>query len=93
MRARPDGLAAGGLGPPERDLWMVVSETGKESRRYADLTGRTVDPARLALYRLRWALDDISAFVSQLRSEHRHTADTEHACLALKETAQRASNC
>jgi spectinomycin phosphotransferase len=82
-----------GLGPPERDLWMVVSETGEESRRYADLTGRTVDPARLALYRLRWALDDISAFVSQLRSEHRHTADTEHAWLALKETVQRASNC
>ena len=31
-------------------------------------------------------LDDISAFVNQLRTEHRRTADTEHAWLALKET-------
>ena len=77
-----------GLGPPERDLWMVASETGEESRRYADLTGRAVDPARLAMYRLRWALDDISIYVNQLRTEHRHTADTEHAWMALKETVQ-----
>ena len=34
---------------PRRDLWMVVSETGEESRRYADVAGREVDPARLAL--------------------------------------------
>jgi hypothetical protein len=39
--------------------------------------------------RLRWALDDISAFVSQLRAEHRRAADTEHARLALKETVER----
>jgi spectinomycin phosphotransferase len=83
-----------GLGPPERDLWMVVSATGEESRRYADLTGRPVDPAVLAWYRLRWALDDISAFVNQLRTEHRRTADTEHAWLALEETvAGLESNC
>jgi spectinomycin phosphotransferase len=75
-----------GLAPPERDLWLVVSETGEEARRYADLTGRAVDPARLALYRLRWALDDIGAFVNRLRTEHRHTADTEHAWLALEQT-------
>jgi spectinomycin phosphotransferase len=75
-----------GLAPPERDLWLVVTETGEEARQYTDLTGRAVDPARLALYRLRWALDDICAFVSRLRTEHRHTADTEHAWLALAET-------
>jgi spectinomycin phosphotransferase len=75
-----------GLAPPERDLWMVVSETGEEVRRYMDTTGRAVDPAALALYRLRWALDDMSSFVERLRSEHRHTADTEHAWLSLKET-------
>ena len=80
-----------GLAPPERDLWMVVSETGEESRRYADLTSRAVDPARLAMYRLRWALDDISMFVHQLRTEHRHTADTEHAWLALEETVTHAT--
>ena len=79
-----------GLGPPERDLWMVVSQTG-ESRRYADLTGREVDQARLELYRLRWALDDICAFVSRLRTEHDHRADPEHAWMALKQTVAQAA--
>ena len=36
-------------------------------------------------------LDDISAFVNQLRTEHRRTADTEHAWLALKETVEGAA--
>ena len=57
-----------GLAPPERDLWMVASETGDELRRYTELTGRPVDPTALGLYRLRWALDDISCFVRDLRA-------------------------
>ena len=80
-----------GLAPPERDLWWVIGETGEGRRRYAELTGRAVDPALLMFYRLRWALDDISSFVNRLRGEHRHTADTEHAWLALKETVVRAT--
>jgi spectinomycin phosphotransferase len=75
-----------GLGPPERDLWMVVGESGAEARRYASLTGRTVDLGLLEWYRLRWALDDIAAFVHQLRSAHGRTADAEHAWVALKQT-------
>ena len=75
-----------GLGPPERDLWMVTGETGEEARRYAGLTGRAVDPGLLEWYRLRWALDDISAFVHQLRSPHGCTADAEQAWKALEQT-------
>src|SRR6185437_11811130 len=45
-----------GLAPPERDLWMVATETGAELRRYTELTGRPVDMAAIELYRLRWAL-------------------------------------
>jgi spectinomycin phosphotransferase len=75
-----------GLGPPERDLWMVARQSGEEARRYAGLTGRSVDPGLLEWYRLRWALDDISAFVHQLRSAHGRTADAEHAWVALKQT-------
>jgi spectinomycin phosphotransferase len=90
-----------GLGPPERDLWMVTGETSEEVRRYASLTGRAVDHGLLEWYRLRWALDDISAFVHQLRSPHGRTADTEQAWQALQQTvaglgghaAARASNC
>jgi spectinomycin phosphotransferase len=76
-----------GLGPPEH-LWWVIGQADAASRRYADLTGRAVEPTGLAWYRLRWTLDDISAFVNQLRTGHRRTADTEYAWLALKETVE-----
>ena len=68
-----------GLAPPERDLWMVATETGAELRRYTELTGRPVDLAAIELYRLRWALDDLSCFVRDLRAPHRRTPGTEHA--------------
>ena len=75
-----------GLAPPERDLWMVASATGDELRRYTELTGRLVDTTALELYRLRWALDDISCFVRDLRAPHRRTADAEHAWQSLELT-------
>ena len=73
-----------GLAPPERDLWMLASETGDELRRYTELTGRPVDPAGLELYRLRWALDDLSCFLRDLRAPHRRTPGTEHAWRSLQ---------
>ncbi len=75
-----------GLAPPERDLWMVATETGAELRRYTELTGRPVDMAAIELYRLRWALDELSCFVRDLRAPHRRTPGTEHAWLALQLT-------
>jgi len=76
-----------GLAPPERDLWWVISDsTGWEARRYARATGWSVDPAALALYRLRWALDDLSIFAGQLRSGHDRSADAEHALRAIEIT-------
>jgi spectinomycin phosphotransferase len=75
-----------GLAPPERDLWMIVTDTGDETRRYAEATGRAVDQAGLAFYRIRWALDDVAAFVHQLRTSHDRTADTEHFWQSLNDT-------
>ena len=75
-----------GLGPPERDLWMVVSDTGDEALRYTNATGRAVDPVVLAFYRLRWGLDDLSCFAAELRADHTRTPHTEHAWRALKTT-------
>jgi len=74
------------LAPPERDLWMVATETGDELRRYTELTGRPVDATALELYRLRWALDDVSCFVRDLRAPHRRTPGSEHAWQALEIT-------
>jgi len=62
---------------------MVATETGDELRRYTELTGRPVEAAALERYRLRWALDDISCFVRDLRAPHRCTPGTEHARQAL----------
>jgi len=72
-----------GLAPPERDLWMVATDSGEELRRYSRATGREVDPDALALYRIRWTLDDISAAVKLLRAAHQRTATTERAWLSL----------
>ena len=75
-----------GTAPPERDLWMVVTDTGDEAHRYTEATGRAVDSVALAFYRLRWALFDISAFTHRLRNRHGRTADAEHAWQGLKDT-------
>ena len=73
-----------GLAPPERDLWMVATETGDELCRYTELTGRLVDSAAIELYRLRWDLDDLSCFVRDLRAPHRRTPGAEHAWQTLQ---------
>ena len=73
-----------GLAPPERDLWMVATETGDELCRYTELTGRPVDSAAIELYRLRWDLDDLSCFVRDLRAPHRRTPGAEHAWQTLQ---------
>ncbi len=75
-----------GLAPPERDLWLMATETGDELCRYTELTGRPVDTTALELYRLRWALDDMSCFVRYLRAPHCRTPGAEHAWQALEIT-------
>jgi spectinomycin phosphotransferase len=74
------------LAPPERDLWSVATGSGEEVRRYTELTGRRADPAMLEFYRLRWALDDLSCFLRDLRAPHHRTPGTEHAWEALEVT-------
>jgi spectinomycin phosphotransferase len=81
-----------GLAPPERDLWMIVSDSGREARRYTQATGRSVDPAALELYRIRWALDDISAFVQMFRTRHRRSADAEHMWQGMNSTLARTTS-
>ena len=76
-----------GLAPPERDLWLVTSDPA-ELALYTDATERSIDTAAIALYRLRWALDDIAIYTSLFRSAHAHTADTEKAWRSLADYAQ-----
>lgn len=72
-----------GLAPPERDLWHVASDAD-DLALYTAATGRTVDARTIALYRLRWDLDDISCFTRDLRSAHGRTADAEWALRGLR---------
>lgn len=63
------------LAAPERDI-ALVADGPADVDRYQEAAGRTVDPALVTLYRLRWYLDDVSSAVSMFRSPHRDTADT-----------------
>ena len=71
--------------PPERDLWWVISGD-HHAARYTQRTGRAVSQDALALYRLRWGLDDIAEFLSEIRSPHQETADTLVSWTVLQET-------
>jgi len=65
------------IAPPERDLWLLATDDSDSVLAdYAKATGRAVDPAGLALYRLWWELADIAVYVDDLRQPHRVTEDT-----------------
>jgi spectinomycin phosphotransferase len=67
------------LAPPERDLWLVATDSGEEVARYQAETGRKVSDTALSLYRQAWDLADIAAYIDEFRSPHARTADTEDA--------------
>ena len=71
-----------GMAIPERDLWWIRGDENA-LRTYAAAAGREPSAAALALYRLRWHLDDVSSFASSLRSPHDRTDDAEHALRSL----------
>ncbi len=74
------------LGPPERDLWMLVG-TRDEGDLYVGATGRRIDEAALDFFRLTWDLKDFAEYLSVLRSPHRANDDTIGRCRALGDCA------
>jgi spectinomycin phosphotransferase len=60
----------------------------KDNARYTSRTGWTVNQEALALYRLRWGLDDRAEFLSDFRRPHQLTADTLVSWTALQETLE-----
>ncbi|MFE9245933.1 phosphotransferase [Nocardiopsis sp. NPDC006938] len=67
-----------GLASPERDLWLVTDDPD-ELTRYTEATGYRPDPGLLALYRLRWDLQDVVEFVDWFAAPHQRGPDTEQA--------------
>jgi spectinomycin phosphotransferase len=84
-----------GLGPPERDLSLIMAgdrdlDDG-DLDRYRRATGRSVDPDAITLYWLRWYLDDLASAVKLFRNAHRDTADTRRWRDALAPQLDRLS--
>lgn len=76
-----------GLAVPERDLWLVA-DGPDDLVRYEETAGRKPDPSALALYRLRWALNDVAEFLGLLRAPHGPTPDTHQSWNALADTVK-----
>jgi spectinomycin phosphotransferase len=60
----------------------------QDAARYSSRTGWTVNQDALALYRLRWGLDDVAGFLSQIRGPHQRTADTLMLWTELQKTLE-----
>jgi spectinomycin phosphotransferase len=75
------------LARPERDLWRVISGD-QDAARYSSRTGWTVNQDALALYRLRWDLDDIAGMLPKIRGPHQQTADTLMTWTELQKTLE-----
>jgi spectinomycin phosphotransferase len=64
------------LGPPERDLWMLVAEGTDASEVYARLTGTQPDETALDFFRLTWELKDLAEYLNVFRLPHQENDDT-----------------
>jgi spectinomycin phosphotransferase len=79
------------LAPPERDLWMLVGDTGDDATAYTDATGHQPDQGAMDFFRLTWDLGDLAAYIDVLRSPHRDSEDTVKAfngltkCVAIRD--------
>jgi spectinomycin phosphotransferase len=75
------------LARPERDLWRVISGD-QDAARYSWRTGWMVNQDALALYRLRWDLDDVAGMLPKIRGSHQRTADTLMTWTELQKTLE-----
>jgi spectinomycin phosphotransferase len=72
------------MAPPERDLWMIAAAGDRVLNDYHAMTGINVHTDAVSAYRLLWALADVSAFVVQLRGEHRPDVDARRALEGMR---------
>ena len=77
-----------GLALPERDLWWLAKDRATDMRTYQHHTKRRVDARAIALYRVRWQLDDLIWCITALRAPHTDTVDTRLALASLSKCAE-----
>jgi spectinomycin phosphotransferase len=74
------------LGPPERDLWIVLDPDLTGWAEYREVTGAgSLNEEALGMYRERWALAEIGVYVAEFRRPHTETADTRASWQELGE--------
>jgi len=76
--------------PPERDLWSLDPGDGSILGAYATLTGVTLRPLLLDLYRLRWDIADIAVDVSRFRRPHTGSAEDDESFGLLSSLVRQA---
>lgn len=90
------------IAPPERDLWMIVGDTGDDATIYVDATGHEVDQAAVNFFRLTWDLKDLATYLDVLRAPHGNNEDTVQAyqgvanCVAIRDqwaSLERTTRC
>ena len=77
------------LAPPERDLWILEPGVGSVIVAYADATRTAPRPSTLELYRIRWDLADIAAYVCRFQADHAGGPDDEKSWDALCSLVER----
>lgn len=73
------------LAPRERDLWSLIDEDPATAAYYTSRSGRSLNDDALRLYRLWWDLCEVSLYVTDFRSPHIDSADTQTAWRGLQE--------
>lgn len=74
-----------GMGPRERDLWMIEPKDDDEWNAYSSRAGPTqMRPDAMELFRLWWSLAEICGYVELLRSAHIDDANTRVAWSELQ---------
>jgi spectinomycin phosphotransferase len=76
------------LGPPERDLWMLVAGNPAAGDLYAQASGTQLDPSALDFFRLTWELKDLAEYLNVFRSPHEENTDTVTQFGALKNVGE-----
>lgn len=66
------------VAPRERDLADILTDNPDDLTAYRETAGAVeVDPDTIRLYRVRWDLAEIAAYVSELRGPHESTPNTD----------------
>ena len=72
------------IAPPERDLWSLESGDGAVTQAYTAATGTRPRSFMMEMYRIKWDLADLAAYVSRFAGAHRGNEDDQQSWTNLE---------